>query len=124
MFHAQQVDPDRQSATVSNSAMLKITTWNVRTLFQKGKVANVQQEMNRLAIEIVGLSEISWNGGDKINSENTTIIYSGGDSHSRRVGAILNKVVAAALIGYWAISERIMVVKIRGQPFNICIIQA
>ena len=80
--------------------------------------------MNRLAIEIVGLSEISWKGGDKINSENTTIIYSGGDSHSRRVGAILNKVVAAALIGYWAISERIMVVKIRGQPFNICIIQA
>ena len=124
MFHAQQVDPDRQSATVSNKAMLKTATWNVRTLFQKGKLANAQQEMNRLGIDILGLSEIKWKGGGRINSESRTIIYSGGDSHSRGVGVILNKVVAAALIGYWAISERVVVVKIRGQPFSICIIQA
>ena len=39
------------------------------------------------------------------------------------VGVILNRVVAAALIGYWTISDRVMVVKIRGQPFNICAIE-
>ena len=105
MFHAQQEDQDRQSGTVGNRAMLKIATWNVRTLFQKGKLANVQHEMNRLGIDILGLSENRWKGGGRINSESTTIIYSGGDSHSRGVGAILNKGVAAALIGCWAISD-------------------
>ena len=37
---------------------------------------------------------------------------------------ILYKGVAAALIMHLAISDRVMVVKIRGQPFNICNIQA
>ena len=124
VFHAQQVDPDRQPATVSNKDMLKIATWNVRTLYQKGKLANVQQEMDRLQIDILGLSEIRWTGGGKITSENTTIIYSGGDSHLRGVGFILNKDVAAALIGYWALSDRVLLIKIKGRPFNVCIIQA
>ena len=111
VFHAQQVDPDRQSVTVSNRAMLKIAVLNVRALFQKGKLATVQQEMNRSGINILGLNEIRWKGGGRINSESTTIIYSGGDSHSRGEGVILNKGVTAALMGYWAISERVMVVK-------------
>jgi len=124
VFHAQQVDPDRQPATVSNKDMLKIATWNVRTLYQKGKLANVQQEMDRLQIDILGLCEIRWTGGGKITSENTTIIYSGGDSHLRGVGFILTKDVAAALIGYWALSDRVLLIKIKGRPFNVCIIQA
>ena len=74
--------------TVSNRAMLKIATWNVRTLFQKGTLANVQQEINHLGIDILGLSEIGWKGGGRSNSESTTIIYSGGDTHPRGVGAI------------------------------------
>ena len=91
VFHAQQVDPDHQSAIVSKKAMLKITTWNAGTLFQKGKLGNVQQEMNRLGIDILGLSEIGWKDGGRINSESTTIIYSGGDSHLLGVGVILIK---------------------------------
>ena len=103
--------------------MLKKATWNIRALFQKCKLASVQQEMNRLRIDILGLIEIRWKGGGRINSENGTIIFSGRDCHSRGVGVILNKVVAAALIGYWSVSDRVMVVKIRGHIFSICIIQ-
>jgi len=77
--------------------------------------------MNRLRIDILGLSEIRWKGG--IKSENTTIIYSGGDSHSRGVGFILIKVVAAALLEFWAISDRVIVVKIRGHSFSKNIVQ-
>ena len=80
--------------------------------------------MNRIGIDILGLSEIRWKAGGRLNSENTIIIYSGGDSHPRGVGVISSKVVAAVLIGYWAISDRVVVVKIRGRPSNICIIQA
>ena len=58
VFHAQQVDPDRQPVTVSNKDMLTIATWNVRPLYQKGKLANVQQETDHLQIDILGLCEI------------------------------------------------------------------
>ena len=95
----------------------------VRTLYQKGKLINVQREQKRLKSDILGLSEIRWKSAGKINSEDTTFVYSGGDSHSRGVGLILSKEVAAALIGYWAISDRILVAKIQGRPFNIYIIQ-
>ena len=123
VFHVQQVDPDRQSVTVGNKEILKIATWNVRTLYQKGKLVNVQREQKRLKIDILGLSEVRWKGAGKINDEGTTFIYAGGDSHSRGVGLVLSKDVARALIGYWAISDRILVAKLQGRPFNICIIQ-
>ena len=63
MFHAQQVGPDRQPAIVSHKDMLKIATWNVGTLYRTGKLVSVQQEMDRLQIDVLGLSEIRWKGG-------------------------------------------------------------
>ena len=39
--YVQQVTPDHHQATVCNNNIKKIGTWNVRTLFQKGKLDNV-----------------------------------------------------------------------------------
>ena len=43
--HVRQVTLDRQQATVRTKNSLKIGTWNVRTMFQKGKLENVKKEM-------------------------------------------------------------------------------
>ena len=43
--------------------------WNVRTLLQKGKIENVQHEMARLGINVLGISETRWSGGDDYNSD-------------------------------------------------------
>ena len=40
--------------------ILNIGTWNVRTLYQSGKLDNATQEMNRMSIDILGLSEVRW----------------------------------------------------------------
>ncbi|VDI32762.1 Hypothetical predicted protein [Mytilus galloprovincialis] len=45
----------------SNKLTTRIGTWNVRTLYQSGKCAQVANEMDRYKIEILGLSEIRWN---------------------------------------------------------------
>ena len=66
--------------------------------------------MTRFRIDTLGLSEIRLKGRGRINSENTTVIYSGVDCPSRGVGIMLKKVVAAAFIGNCATSYR----KIRG----------
>ena len=52
------------------------------------------------------------------------IIYSGGDKHEKGVGIILDKERSKSLMGYWAISDRVLLVKLKGHKFNISIIQA
>ena len=58
--HVRQVRPDRQPATVRNKTTLRFGTWNVRTLYQAGKLANVKLEMERLNINMLGLCETRW----------------------------------------------------------------
>ena len=36
---------------------------------------------------------------------------------------MLFKSLKPCLIGYWAISERVLLVRVKGKPFNLCIIQ-
>ena len=75
----RQVSPDRHPATVRNRHQLKIATWNVQTMLQKGKLQNVIQEMKRMNINILGLSEMRWKGAGCITSDGYKVLYSGGD---------------------------------------------
>ena len=117
----EQVEPDRQPATVRNKDKLKIGTWNVRTLYEKGKFTNVQLEMTRLDIDM--LCEVRWKGAGKITSNGYTFIYSGGNEHRNGVGLMMKNDVAKLVSGYWPVSERVLVVRIKGNPFDLSIIQ-
>lgn len=54
---------------------LKVGTWNVNSLYESGKLENVIQEMVRLKIDILGISE-TWSAGES-NTEDATFYYSG-----------------------------------------------
>ncbi len=56
--HVRQVTLDRQQTTVRTKNSLKIGTWNVRTMFQKGKLENIKKEMQRLQVNALGISEV------------------------------------------------------------------
>ncbi|GFS23984.1 hypothetical protein ElyMa_006991300 [Elysia marginata] len=44
-----QVIPDRQQATVCKlRQIIRVGTWNIRTLLQKGKLDNIKMEMERV----------------------------------------------------------------------------
>ena len=45
-----------------------IGTWNVRFMNQ-GKLVVIKQEMARLNIDILGISELKWTGMDEFNSD-------------------------------------------------------
>ena len=47
--------------------------------------------MDRMCINILGLSEVHWRNSGKITSKYHTVIYSGGQHHERGVGVILDK---------------------------------
>ena len=51
------------------------------------------------------------------------MVYSGVDNHHRGIGILLNRNVANSVIGFWPVSERIALVKLKAKPFNINITQ-
>ena len=53
-----------------------IGTWNVRAMNQ-GKLEVVKQEKARVNIDILGISELKWNGMGEFNSDDHYIYYYG-----------------------------------------------
>lgn len=67
--HAHQVTPDRQQVTeCKRMSTLKVGTWNVRTMSGDGKFDNIKNEMRRLNINLLGISETRWTGMGFIKS--------------------------------------------------------
>ncbi|GFN81560.1 craniofacial development protein 2-like [Plakobranchus ocellatus] len=123
--HVPQVTLDCNLVTAckTTTTTTKTATWNVRTMLQKGKLDNIKREMERMKINILGLSEVRWQGAGVITSGNYKIFYSGGTTHERGVGIILDKEIGKAVKGYWTLSDRIILLKIAGKPLDINIIQ-
>ena len=56
-----------------------IGNWNVRSMNQ-GKLEVVKQEMARVNIDILGISELKWTGMGKFNSDDHYIYHCGQES--------------------------------------------
>ena len=68
-----------------------VGTWNIRSMNQ-GKLEVVTQEMARMNISILGISELKWTGMGKFNSDNHYTYYCGQESLRRNgVALIVNK---------------------------------
>ena len=68
-----------------------IETWNVRSMNQ-GKLELVKQEMARLNIDILGISELRWTGMGEFNSDDRCIYYCGQEFlRGNGVAIIVNK---------------------------------
>ena len=58
----------------------------------QGKLKVVKQEMTRMNIDILGITEIKWTGMDEFNSDDHYIYYCGQESLRRNeVALIVNK---------------------------------
>ena len=120
------LDDDAKSDCVPlkmRTRCLNIGTWNVRSLNQDGKIENLIKEAKSLNTDILGLAETRLIGEDKITHEGYNLIYSGGSKHEHGVGILLSKAVSKSVMGYWGISQRNILVKLSGLPFNISILQ-
>ena len=99
-----------------------IGTWNVRSM-NLGKLEVVKQEMARVNIDILGISEVKWTGMGEFNSDDH-YIYSCGQESLRRNGValVVNK---SPKCSTWVQSQndRMISVHFQGKPFNIRIIQ-
>ena len=69
-----------------------IGTWNVRSM-KKGKLEVVKEEMARVNIDILRISNLRWTGMGEFNSDDHYIYYCGQESLRRNgVAMIVNRV--------------------------------
>ena len=99
-----------------------IGTWNVRSVNQ-GKLDVIKQEMARMNIDILGISELKWTGMGEFNSDDHYIYYCGQESLRRNgVAIMVNKRVQNAVLGCNLKKDRMISVRFQGKPFNITVI--
>ena len=89
----------------------------------QGKLEVVKQEMARVNIDILGISELKWTGMGEFNLDDH-YIYSCGQESLRKNGVALigNKRVQNAVLGCNLKKERMISVHFQGKPFNITVI--
>ena len=91
----------------------------------QGKLEVVKQEMARVIVNILGISELKWTRMGEFNSDDHYIYYCGQESLRRNgVAIIVNKTVQNAVLGCNLKNDRMISVHFQGKPFNIMVIQA
>ena len=88
------------ASLLTRKATLRLGCWNVRTLYQIGKTANVTWELRKYDLDLLGLSEVRWTGfGELKTAIGESILYVGAEEeHHRGVGLILRKEVRRTLL--------------------------
>ena len=90
----------------------------------QGKLELIKQEMARVNIDILGISELKWIGMGEFNSDDHYIYYCGQESLRRNgVALIVNKRVQNAVLGCNLKNNRMISVHFQGKPLNITVIQ-
>ena len=90
----------------------------------QGKLEVVKQEMTRVNIDILRISELKWTGMGEFNSDDLYIYYCVKESLRRTgVALIVNRRVRNAVLGCSLKNDRMISVYLQGKPFNITGIQ-
>ena len=90
----------------------------------QGILEVVKQEMARVNIDILGISEIKWTGMGEFNSDDHYVYYCGQESLRRNgVTLIVSKRVRNAVLGCNLKNDRMISVHFKGKLFNITINQ-
>ena len=89
----------------------------------QGKLEVVKQQVARVNVNILGISEVKWTGMGEFTSDDHYIYYCGQESLRRNgVAIMVNKGVRNAVLGCNLKNDRMISVHFQGKPFNITVI--
>ena len=100
--------------------------WDVRTMFETGKLAQIMSEMTRYNLHILGFSASRWTGvGRQRTGTGETVLYSDRDGNMRFEGVaiILKKGLKKSLMEWKSVKSRIIKARLRGRVNHISTIQ-
>ena len=106
-----------------NPNILRVGAWNVRSLKGRGRLENLKREMDRLDLDIVGISEVRWEEEGDFWSGDYRVINTKANHGQAGVGFVMNRKIGQRVSYYEQVSERIVVVKIDTKPKPTTIVQ-
>lgn len=113
--------------TFSFKSRTRFGTWNIRTLLEPSRLAQICKEFKKYNLLFLGLCETRWPDNGRITTaDNITFLYSGKPSGLPRasgVGFLLTKEAMNALITWQPHSDRIISIRLRTRARNITCIQ-
>lgn len=102
---------------------VNIGSWNVRTMRVKGKLENVKEEMRRLKLNVLGLSEVRWEGVGDFVSDEVRVIYSGSKGGQKGVAVLLDIEAGKRVTKIVQHSDRLLLVRIEADPVDLVLLQ-
>ena len=114
---SQDLEAARQTTIISTRTTTTIGAWSVRTMFEKGKTAQVAAEMRNNKLTLLGISESRWTGsGQRRLATGEMLLFSGHEEedapHTLGV-ALMSTTAQKALIGWEAHGPRILTAAFR-----------
>ncbi len=109
---------------LSTRKTLTIGSWNIRTMYEAGKTAQVAAEMHSYKLAVLGLSETRWlQAGQMRLATGELLLYSGHEkdsaAHTEGVALMLSREAQRALIGWEAHGPRMMTASFKTIKKNI-----
>ncbi|KAK1804744.1 hypothetical protein P4O66_003596 [Electrophorus voltai] len=112
------------TGTFDAKMISKLGTWNIRTLCEGGKLAQLLHEFDIYNLDILDISEMRWTGSGKIISDGKSVLYSGHEEHHiHGVGLVLSKKASCALLGWKPVNDRIITARFQSRHAKTSIIQ-
>ena len=112
---------------LTTKAKVRIGTWNIRTLYETGKSAQVCREMHRYNLKMLGLCETRWTGTGRTRlTSGDTIIHSGneeGQLHTHGVALLMTLEATQALVSWNPVSPRLLTARFNSKGRKVTIIQ-
>ena len=75
-------------------------------------------------MDVMGVAEVRWTGAGSVElPEGGCFICSGGVDHVSGVEVALGPKVERSLAGFYAVSDRVLLVRLKGKLFDTCVIR-
>jgi exonuclease III len=99
---------------------MKVGSWNVRTMLQAGKMAEIADELLKYNLDITALQEVRWKGYGSIKKPRYILSYSGAEMQGEQgVGFLIKRSLEHCTIDFEPINSRLCKVRIKGKLYSI-----
>jgi exonuclease III len=92
-------------------------------MLQAGKLENLNREMKRKNLDVVGLCEVRYEGCGEFKGGEVNMIFSGKVKGQNGVAIILSKRVRHCVKSVELVNDRLMMVRLRAEPKDVVLIQ-
>jgi hypothetical protein len=70
---------------------MRFGTWNVRSPYRAGSLRTVAEEVSKYKLDLLGVQEVRWGGGDTEPAGEYTLFYGkGNENHELGIGFDVN----------------------------------